>query len=165
MSRNTGLAWQAILDAAHRDYSERAVASVWRQSPPVRVRSPIRDGMFRASWAGDGPPDYIGVLLGGRGVVFDAKDTVAERWPFADLVRHQARDLQAAHNRGAAAFLAVRTAHAAWVLPWAAFGPQWWAWFGADGRAAAGTASLSSDDLDRLGRRMPRPGDWLPVLA
>lgn len=164
--RNSGLAWQAVLDAFHDDYRRDSRAFVVRANPPVRVLGrPGAGGVFRATWAGDGPPDYLGMLApDGRAVVFDAKNTLDERWAFANLERHQARDLEAGMNRGAFSFLAIRTGLSSWVVPWDRLRESWWAWFTDSGRAASGAASLGTDDLDRLGTRMRVPGDWLSIL-
>lgn len=156
-----GRAWQGLLEHWHDEYRRDRRAVVWPTSPPVRVLSRVgANGQFRACWAGDGPPDYVGFVAGGQGVLFDAKDCSLDAWPLRDLERHQARDLEAAHVAGHRAFVALRLGGEGWVLPWSSLGPRWWAWWEAD-RVRPGEASLTAADCDQLGHRMREPGDWL----
>lgn len=158
---NRGIEWQRLLEERHDGYRRERQALVWPVPPRVRVCSRVGPtGQFRAAWVAHGPPDYAGVLAGGRGVVFDAKDCAGERWSLGELPLHQARDLEAANDRGAAAFVALRFAGSrGWVLPWALLGPRWWAW--QDGAAKRGQASVLEGDV---GVQMRELGDWLPCV-
>lgn len=165
MSRaNQGKAWERLLETRHEEYHAARLAVVYRCHPPVKVLSRVTEDGFRAAWSGDGPPDFSGVVAGGRAVVFDAKDCDQARWPLAGLHRHQARDLDRAERAGAHAFVALRLQGVCWVLPWTALAKPWSAWYATVARAAAGTASLGPDDCRALGRAMPYPGDWLGAL-
>lgn len=161
---NRGVEWERILDARHDAYRRDGLAVVFRTPPSVRLLSRVgRDGQFRGCFRGQGPPDYAGVVAGGRAVAFDAKDCAGERWSFGALERHQARDLEGWSGAGGIAFVALRLAGEPWVLPWARLGPIWWAWHEREGRAARGSGSLTGAMCAELGRRMPEPGDWLAV--
>lgn len=82
-------------------------------------------------FASKGPPDFIGFFDRPRhqGVVFDAKSTELDAWPYDKLALHQAKDLQSAMGRGAIAFLAIQTATGEYLLPWEHFESRWWAWW------------------------------------
>lgn len=163
---NQGKAWERLLEAWCDRYRVAGMLSWERGNPPVKVLSAIGpDGRFRACWGGDGPPDFGGSFApNGRAFKFDAKDCDQNRWPLASLEHHQARDLDRADRVGALSFVALRLQGSCWVLPWASLSKPWSAWYATTGRAAAGTASLSVEDCDVLGWRMPEPGDWLGAL-
>lgn len=168
---NTGKAWEAQLEQLHNRYARDRRANVRRGHQEVRYlknlgervtagRKSIR--VFEGTYAGEGPPDFSGLVAGGRSVAFDAKDTTKDRFAFSMLPRHQARDLEAEHLLGGIAFIALRLQGEAFVLPWAELGPRFWNWFEASERAGKGTASLAREDwwrpFDVLG------GGWLDVV-
>lgn len=136
-----GLAWQAQLDRLHDRYARDGTARIWRTCAPVRVLAD-RGATFEAAWAGNGPPDYLGVLGNSRAISFDAKDCAGSRFPLSQIERHQARDLEAMHLRGGHAGIALCLAGDAYWLDWTQLGPIFWAWFQRSGRAGRGEASL-----------------------
>lgn len=159
---NRGLEWQEILETWHDRYRRDRRAVIWPTPPRVKVLSRVSatTGQFRACFAGEGPPDYAGIVDGARPVVFDAKDCAGSRWSLGELQPHQARDLEAAHDRGGLAFVALRFGSGtAWVLPWSELGPRFWRW--KDGQAARGEASIREGEI---GHPMPELGDWLGAL-
>lgn len=176
-----GAAWEGQLSVKHAEYSRLGLARVLKCGPPMRF-SRTAQGALTASPSGVGPPDYGGVLRAGRAVAFEAKRTKKARWPLCMLEEHQAEGLREVHALGGLAFVALLMDRAgapprAWVLPWETLGPRWDAWKEAarlalfrraGGRSASappGTASLSHDDCDDLGFRMPSLGDWLGALG
>lgn len=172
---NRGVPWQRTLALANDRYRRAGLAVVFQTQAPIRmIGNPDRTGRFTATFAGDGPPDFVGEIApSGRGVCFDAKECAGLTWGFAELPRHQARDLEGVHLQGGISFVALLFAAArerpaeAYVVPWHWLGPRWWAWHEGkgEGRAAKGTASLSLEQA-RAGEaaaRMLEPGDWLPT--
>lgn len=157
-----GGAWEAQLERLHDRYRRDRLAAIWRVHPPVIVRAARADRTFVGAWAGDGPPDFSGVLYAnGRAILFDAKDCAARRWPLKDLQRHQARDLEAAHIAGGLAFVALRIRGEAIALPWAELGPVYWSW-----REGAEGAPASVAGTEPWVRPFDVAGDgWLPVFA
>lgn len=156
-----GRAWEAVLEHWHQGYRRDRLAWVAKAEPPVKMLS-RKDGAgrFTACFERMGPPDFVGILgPDGRGVVFDAKDCTRARWPFSDLPAHQARDLEAAHDRGAVTFVALRLQGHAWVLPWPAVRDLYWRWTDHGGEPA----SLAVADLERLALPMGDAG-WLPLV-
>lgn len=132
---------------------------IWRtpnEALPIGRTSP--NGQFLARWGPPGPPDFTGVLPGGRAVTFDAKESnLRPSWSFSLLQRHQAMDLEAWHLAGGLAFLALRTTQGPFVALWEVFGPRWWAWN--DGEKVEASVDRSSP--------LVRPfegADWLSVI-
>lgn len=158
MTRRGG-GWEAQLDRLHDRYRRDRLATIFRVHPPVRVLAD-HGRTFQACWGGEGPPDYAGVLAGGRAVLFDAKDCRAKRWSFGKLARHQARDLEACHIAGGLAFVALRIRGQALVLPWAELGPRWWAW-----RESTGArASVAGDEAWAIPFDVDT-GGWLAAVG
>lgn len=147
-----GAGWEACLENWHRAYRADRLAWVVKTNPPVKL---LQGG---AVFSAKGPPDYIGTLVGGRCVVFDAKDTASARWNLAEVKEHQAAHLQHASQLGAFCFIALRQRGAGFVLPWDAIEPLYRAWFRGD--AGRGDGSLTEADVRRLGVPMDDEG-WL----
>lgn len=169
---NLGVGWERTLEGWHDTYRRESAAVVFRTPPPVKVLGKVsKAGRFAGCFGSDGPPDYAGVVAPRPGraafpVCFDAKSSSTDRWPFASLARHQARDLEAWSHNGGYAFIALELggANADWVLPWSELGPRWWSWWEVPERARRGTASIGVEDLERWARRMPEHGDWLGAI-
>jgi len=156
-----GKAWEAQLLAHHADYERARTAYIVHAPPPVRVISKKADGTFIGKWFRSGPCDFAGSVRG-RAVIFDAKDCAADRWPLAKLETHQALGLERAQRTNAYAFVALRLPWGAYVLPWSRLRGLW-------DRATQKTAKRGEYSLDlialqKVGRRMETPGDWLPVV-
>ena len=156
------------LEAWHERYARQGRAYVSRRGPPVTFLASPSERTVRVRVEGRGPTDYGGVVApSGRGVDFDAKATTSARWSLQTLERHQADHLDGVLRCGGVAFLALRSSVSCWVLPWGAVAPLWRRWWETRRRretAERGKASLAALDCDRLGVRMSRPGDWLPVI-
>ena len=159
---NLGRAWEAQLQVWHKAYKTNNQAYVIHAPPPVKVLSVVKpDGSFQARWWKKGPCDFIGVVAGGRAVVFDAKHCASDRWPFKSLEVHQARALHAATQSGAFAFVALRMGRKALVLPWTAFATVYSDW--ANGKSQHGAASLTLQELRAIATPMDSSG-WLHAV-
>lgn len=164
-AQRSGAAWQRVLEHWHRAYRRDRRAVVVPTNQPVRLIRELGKGKFEGVWSGKGPVDYVGTLAGGRALAFDAKSTEGERWALSDLAEHQAKQLEATHIAGGAAFVVLLMQGRAWVLPWSELGPVYWRW--AEGDAARGEASLTAEDCDEIGQAFdPRLGGdgWLGVF-
>ena len=162
---NQGKSWEAVLDAMHYLYRSTGAAWIIRTPPPVKVLSRVQGGMFRACFEGLGPPDYAGVVRGVP-VVFDAKSTADPgRWALAEVKPHQAAHLDSAEACGAFCFIALLHPSGSWVLPWSELGDHWRTWrlLSARGRAPAGSASLSAEDIAAIGVPFGRDG-WISCV-
>lgn len=157
-----GHGFERALDGLHNLYKEAGRAWVIKVPAPYTVRGRPIDGRFTGVFEGEGPPDYAGAVAG-RMVVFDAKQTAADRWRFEALATHQAEHFDRATKQGAFAFVLLWIEGAVWVLPWSQLGPRWWSWCAQASRAAKGTASLTAADLAAIGHRCAGY-DWLPVV-
>jgi hypothetical protein len=163
-ARAGGAGWEAQIQAWNDAYWRDRRAYVQHAEPPVKGKP---GELYRS---GDGPPDYVGTLAGGRCVVFEAKQAKGTRWPFNKLTERQAGHLDRYAELGAIVGLLLRVDGVAWWLPWAAIRARWHGWNSArlihkirGERAAPGSASLGVDDLDELGARVPRSG-WLELV-
>jgi penicillin-binding protein-related factor A (putative recombinase) len=166
---NRGEALEALLDLVHAGYHRRGVAfvlrlpapmKILRSLPPKRTRSGKPSApQFVACYETTGAPDYLAVV-NGRAFLFDAKQHEGSRLPFNAIPPQQAEAFDRHEAQGGTAGLVIVLDGQGWWAPWSAVGPRWWEHAGKVGRAAPGTASLSVDDLDALGRRI-RTGDWL----
>lgn len=149
-----GRSWELLLESEHDRYRRLGLATVWKAEPR-------RD--MRGRFIGKAPPDYVGVLKGGRAVVFDAKDCEQARWPLANLKRHQAMDLEATWKAGGLAFIALRMRHGErskwtqWAVPWTRLRIDYQQW------ASAGATHAASLDVNYLRNWAEafEGGDWL----
>lgn len=149
---STGRAWEAQLEHWCREY-HMADRLVWQ-----RNHAEWRDGQFRAR----GACDFSGVLAGGRGFTFDAKDCAGARWPLDRLEEHQAKLMAGYSAMGGLAFVALRIGGSGWVLSWPELGPRWIAvWKAHQRRQRVERGAGSWSPADGWGARMARPGDWL----
>lgn len=107
---NTGRAWEVQLEAQHEVYRKASRALIFKAEPRMQAGRYVEKA----------PPDYVGTLLGGRGVVFDAKCYTGGRFPFSGLARHQAIALKRTADLGGLAFVALRlgTPGESYMLPW-----------------------------------------------
>lgn len=158
-----GHAFEEALDHLHIRYRAAMRAYVTKTPSPYRVLGVPKGGRFSGVFEGEGPPDYFAVI-GGRAVVFDAKQTAADRWGFSALAQHQAEHFEEVTLQGGYAFALLWLGGVVRVVPWSALGPRWWSWWGTTGTARPGTASLSVADLDAIGHRCVGC-DWLPVVV
>lgn len=146
---NRGRAWEVKLDHQHRAYREDRQAVVFHAHPE------IRGGVRQKA-----PPDYFGVVGGGQGVLFDAKEHQGSRWPFSKLARHQALALESWQDRGGLAGIALRLGSETFWVDWRALGPHWWLWHEKNTRAAA---SINVEMLRLIAKDMNGGADWLAV--
>lgn len=161
-----GAQWERILAYWHRRYRRDELAWIIHCHPRVKRIKELGKGRFIGAADRAGPPDFAGAIDGGRSVVFDAKSTTRTRWPLSDLAAHQAKHLEAAHRRGACAFVLLRMGATAYLLPWSALGPAYWRW--AEGNAKRGEASLTAEDCEQMGIAIdahPASAGWLEAVT
>lgn len=152
MRGNRGKGWEARLNHQHREYRKASRALIFQAHPEVKVI----DGRTVRS---PGPPDYFGIIQSHGAVLFDAKESKTDRWPFAKLKDHQAKALEAWVVNGGTAGIALRTKSGAYWVDWRLLGPIWWRW-----REEKGSpASVSWDWLAIHAAEMDG-ADWLSAL-
>lgn len=150
-----GAAWEARLEAWHTLYRGRRLAWIAKTGAQFR----ILPGGREAQIVGEGPPDYVGTLAGGRGFAADAKDCTQPRWPLSRLPPHQARALHLVSELGGVSGILLRLDRRGWWLPWAELGPRWLAW----SQDSGGSASVSIADCETWGRPLG-PDGWISVV-
>lgn len=153
MKSRPWLAWELALTVLHVDYDRRGLAKIERNSPPVRVLSPVRNGRFEAAWAGDGPLDFGGTGPGGVSIWFDAKYTVEPRFCLSALEGEQARKLERHRRLGAVTFIALRCPRGDLLLPWEGLADT----YRATPNAKIDVERFPTFDVERAG--------WLPLIS
>lgn len=132
-----GAGWEARLLAWHQEYRVKGLAWVVKTDPPRNLRAV-------------GPPDFLGVLKGGRAVCFDAKDCTSSRFNLGKIVAHQRADLDTAHRMGALSFVALRIGGVGYRVPWEVISAE----------IKRGVKSFTIRDIERISVPMGRDG-WL----
>jgi len=161
---NRGRVAEQALDRIHAGYS--AAGHYCQRNPtPMKVigTAPTlaAPGALRVVPERDGPPDWL-VVAHGRAWLLDVKSETGMRFKLGNLPQHQAQAFDSWERQGST-FLAgvvVVLDHGAVIawLPWSWLGARWWRWWATE-RAAAGTASLSPDELQPWRCSF----DWLPA--
>lgn len=147
---SSGRAWERLLEAQHDKYRRKRLAVVFK-TEPRRDRT--------GKYIEKAPPDYCGAIWPrGRAVCFDAKDCKIDRFDLRRIKPHQAQDLEAIHQAGGLAFLAIRMPAGQWVAGWAHLREHYQAW-----RKGEGKASINAADLDWFAFPMTG-GDWWEAL-
>ncbi len=149
MRGNRGKGWEAALVTQHDAYAKAGRAAVYKSG------GEIRGGHLQKA-----PPDFFGVLTGGRAVLFDAKESQGATWPFAKLKRHQAIALGACSECGGLAGIALRMGGECWWVPWGHLEGAWWDW--KEKVKPRARASIDAEWLGGCALRMDG-ADWLAV--
>lgn len=147
-SKKRGDATEEELELTHQVYWRRRDAFV-RKTQPAATKT--RDGMF---YTGKGMPDYVGVLSGGRAVMFEVKRRSNGYFNFKEIIKdHQESQLLHAAEMGAAAF---------WLLhdgsDWGILTPRV-----LRSLRAQGEKSVGLSDIRRVTAGKSVTCDWLPV--
>ena len=147
-----GRQWELQLEAQNNLYRKEGRAVVWK-TEPRRDRT--------GKYVEKAPPDFCGVVAGGQAVVFDAKDCKSARFSFSQIKRHQAKDLEAAHLRGALAFIALRFHGVGYFVPWTAIRIPYQRWVQGSRIASLGAAEIVQHT--QLGG--PFAADWIAAAS
>lgn len=101
---------ELALDDYHRELEVSERAKVDKMPLPLRVLKKLAHGKLLCCFMKKGYVDFYGTLvLSGRSVLFDAKDTADERgFRVAEVKKHQLACLRAHEHLGALAFVLVR---------------------------------------------------------
>lgn len=118
-----GAAWEFELERWHARYATALRAWVVKTNPEASL---IRG---RLVYKAKAPPDFVGQLIGGRAVAFDAKHYDSGHvFPFDALADHQGRDLELCHRLGGVAFVAFRLRDSRYIVPWSTMREAYWVW-------------------------------------
>jgi len=121
-NKYNGLTFEEIITASCHHYIARGVAVIIKTPEPMR---PIRDlggGKFVAVYEKHAQPDYKGVLMGGRGIMFEAKHTESDRLLQSAVTEPQTVSLNYHEKFGAECFVLVSFGFREFFkVPWATF--------------------------------------------
>lgn len=161
-----GGVWQSQLELRHNGpggYRDLGLGWVTEAHPAMKVvrGTPI--------YAAKGPPDFLGVIgqpgATSRAVVFDAKSTEDDAWPFALLEHHQAQDLHAAMDRGALSFLAIKTRRGPYLLMWEHLEDRWWTWWQTYRKGDRKPVPKLDPDTEGYMYPIAHETDWLETMS
>lgn len=109
-----------MIDAACTWYRAAGAAVIDKTPEPMRpISKPNRAGQFTACYTKQAQPDYKGVMVNGRAIVFEAKHTDGDRITFDRLTAEQRRQLAAYSNMHAVAFVLVSVGlRYFYAVPW-----------------------------------------------
>lgn len=97
-----GAAWELQLEIWNRQYGLAGQAFVVKTHPEAKMAG------GRIIYSSTGPPDFMGLLAGGRGVGFEAKEVSSHLFPMKNLANHQFMALRAIDRLGGVAFIAIQ---------------------------------------------------------
>lgn len=162
-----GANWETYLGDLHTLYQQTRQAVMHKTYPEVRFIS-----RSKARTTGRAPPDYFGATPN-LSILAEAKTTAKPRWSMNMLEIHQSDRLTEWEDIGprnvSMVLLWMRKQNVRLVLPWEDLRDRWYQWHGHDRgtktqRAKLGTASLTIEQLDRIGLRFDKTG-WIGPLT
>jgi len=101
MNNARGRQFESWIDAGCRLYKIRGIALVEKTPEPFRCLKKDNRGRAIVQFIHHAQPDYKGVLINGRAIIFEAKSTTKDRIQQAILTTHQAEMLRAYWRLGA----------------------------------------------------------------
>ena len=151
-AQKEGQELETAINRMHRAYMSAGRAWCWHTFPPFLIDRRLAGGRFMGRLLGEAPPDYL-VFSGGRFFMLEAKSFKLERFPWANLKAHQARQLSILDGfEGATAALVIRCVprREVAVVLWAEVEEAWNAWRlvkTTNKRAPRGAGSIAWDEL------------------
>lgn len=101
---NRGMDFEKAIARQHEEYLRKGIAVMDKEYVPSVL---VRDGRW-ARVIGRSTVDYTGILCGGLGVAFDAKDCAGKRIELSRLQTHQLAHLENKARMGGCAFILAR---------------------------------------------------------
>ena len=96
---------EMLIDMTNNQYRNSDIADVRKVPPPLKVGNvsgkKVDAYLDKATWV-----DYNGIYKG-RSLLFDAKESIVERFPLANLADHQYNTLKSWHRHGGVSFLII----------------------------------------------------------
>lgn len=107
-ARINGNTLESIIKSSLLWYEENGFTCADKTPEPMRPLSkPNAKGQFLACYEKKAQPDFQGTLIGGRSVVFEAKNSERDKIDQCRVTEEQAKKLRTHHKLGAAAFVLV----------------------------------------------------------
>ncbi|MEK8133135.1 Holliday junction resolvase RecU [Paenibacillus filicis] len=157
--------FEALIERSNERYDADGLAVVNKRPTPVHVTGKAR-GRVTGYFEKPSTVDFDGTLVGGRSVVFEAKQVKkANRFDLDNIHDHQVEYLAKCHQLGGIAFVLIEIvmSQTVYMLPYPTFKSFW------DNRNGGrrGCKSISVEALD-VHAEIVEPGlvpvDWLPVV-
>lgn len=104
-SKKKGQEFEAIIEAACRQYRVNRIAYIEKTPEPMRPIGGSKNGTFPAVFEKKAQPDFKGTLRGGRSVCFEAKSREGDRVNRTALTKEQMESLQDHTQLGAETFV------------------------------------------------------------
>lgn len=124
-SRNTGIYFEGMITAACHYYQDKNVAVIEKTPEPMKPLKPYGDRRLRqfiAVYEKQAQPDYKGVLLNGRGIIFDAKHTDKDRIARSVVTETQEKNFDRYAGMKAICFVMVSVGFEKFFrVPWTVF--------------------------------------------
>lgn len=100
---NLGKRFEQMIEAANKHYLYNSLAAIEKQEIKTRM---VNGQMI---YERKGPPDYMGIVQGGRAIAFEAKSTRGKNLPLKNITRrmHQLGFLKKHEEMGGIAFYLV----------------------------------------------------------
>ena len=102
-----GALLEDLVNFTNEQYRRRGIALVQKIPTPITPISMQGAMITKAFFTEKSTVDYIGIMEGGRGVAFDAKECHTDTFPLKNVHRHQVEFLKEFHEYGGAAFLLI----------------------------------------------------------
>ena len=120
-NRRKGKAFEEMILASCTYYRLKGIAEIDKTPEPVKQLGKMdKLGRFTAAYEKKAQPDFSGTLVGGKSIVFEAKDTDADRMEQRAVNEEQTKALEARYQLGAECFVMVSFAlQRFYRVPWA----------------------------------------------
>ncbi len=103
---NRGAALEHLINISNMQYKRLGIAQIDKVATPVKILK-IRNSRVTGFLEKKSTVDYVGTLLGGKSVCFDAKETKGKSFPLANVKKHQMEYMGNAVKLGGRAFIIV----------------------------------------------------------
>ncbi len=124
-NRNAGHRFEDIISIACRYYAEHDIAVIEKTPEPMRPLKPYgarHMGQFVAIYEKQAQPDFKGVLMNGRGIIFEAKHTDGDRINRSVVTEVQEKNFNIYEKMGAICFVMVSMGFQEFYrIPWNVF--------------------------------------------
>lgn len=162
---NRGLSFENLIEYTNTQYEHMGLAVVNKRPTPIRVTS-NKHGRVSGFFEKPSTVDFDGTLLGGRSIVFEAKQVKGEtRFDLKNIEKHQVEYLEKCHRLGAVSFLLIEfeRLQTVYLLPYESLKHYW------DRRQSGirGTQSIPLGDFEVNAWEVGAgrvPVDYLPIV-
>lgn len=151
MNRVNGAFFEYIIEGGCQYYRDKGIADIEKTPEPMRPIKDMGGGKFLAYFQKAAQPDFKGILIGGKAVVFEAKHTDTVKMDKTRVTSEQAQRLANAVKLGAEAFVLCSFGESGlfYRVPWTVW---------ADMKALFGRKYVTAGDLKQYQIKVGGPG-------